>query len=247
MSEGGFGVDILAIAAHADDVELCCGGLLAKTAAAGRRAAVIDMTRGEMGTRGTPEIRAEEARAAAEALGLAARECLGLPDARIENTEAARLAVVETLRKHRPRVVIAPHPTDLHPDHARTGEIVRDAYFLARLRRLGAGGSHRPRALLYMMHHTPFEPTFVVDVTDSFDRKMAACRAYVSQLHDPSSREPRTQISDPLFLEAIESRARYFGSLIGVRYGEAFQAHETLPVSDVVSLFGGGGETGRRP
>jgi len=239
MTNGGFGLDVLAIAAHPDDVELTCGGLLARAAKDGHSAGVIDLTAGEMGTRGTAETRAAEARAAAATLGLRVRECLGLPDGRLENTMEARLRVAEALRRHRPRVVVAPYPLDLHPDHAHAGEIVRDAYFLARLRKLGSGGAHQPRALLFTMHHTTFEPTLVVDISDVFETKMAACRAYASQLHDPASAEPATQISGPYFLEAIAARARYHGSLIDVRYGEGFRTLETLPMGDVVRHFGG--------
>lgn len=239
MTKSAFGLDILAIAAHPDDAELTCGGLLARAAADGHATGVIDLTAGERGTRGTPEIRAAEARLAGERLRLAVRECLGLPDGLVENTAEARVRVAEAIRRHRPRILVAPYPTDLHPDHAHTGAIVRDAFFLARLGKLGDGGSHKPRALLFTMHHTPFEPTFIVDVSAVFETKMGACRAYASQLHDPASREPVTQIADPGFLEAIEARARFYGSLVGVRYGEPFRTHETLPVGDVVRHFGG--------
>jgi bacillithiol biosynthesis deacetylase BshB1 len=236
-----FGLEILAIAAHPDDVELTCGGVLARAAADGHATGVLDLTAGEMGTRGTAEIRAAEARAAGTVLGLRTRECLSLPDGRVENTAEARVRVAEAIRRHRPRILIAPFPTDLHPDHAHTGEIVRDAFFLSRLGKLGQSGAHKPQALLYTMHHTPFEPTFVADVTRAFETKMAACRAYASQLHDPESREPATQISDPEFLEAIVARARFYGSLIGVRFGEPFRTLEPLPMGDVVRHFSGGG------
>ncbi|HWE43315.1 MAG TPA: bacillithiol biosynthesis deacetylase BshB1, partial [Gemmatimonadaceae bacterium] len=177
-------LDILAIAAHRDDVELTCGGTLIKAAARGQRTAIVDLTRGEMGTRGSAQLRAQEASQAAEILGVAARENAGLPDARIENTPETRRQIASLIRKFRPRVVIAPAPRGRHPDHRVAAELIRDACFLAGLAKIDpATAPHRPTKVIHCLtYRQDFEkPTFVVDISAEFERKMQAVRCYASQ------------------------------------------------------------------
>lgn len=230
-------VDILAIGAHPDDVELSVGGTLLRAAAAGRTFAIADMSAGENGTRGNAQIRAHEAAEAAQLLGAAGRECLGLSDGAILLTEETRLAVVHCIRRWKPQVVIAPDEDDLHPDHAWTGRIVREAAFLAGVAKIGTGPAHRPRAVIACFAHTVREPDFVVDVSAHFERKRAACLAYKSQFFNPQSTEPSTFISRPEFWGWWEGRARAFGQRIGAVHGEAFVHRGPLRVDDVVAQF----------
>lgn len=231
-------VDLLAVGPHPDDVELAVGGTLLRHARAGRRVAIVDCTRGELGTRGTPEIRAREAEEAARRLGVAARLNLELPDGALFDDDAARRRLVRAIRALRPVVILAPHEADLHPDHERAGRLARDATFLAGVAKYEPGlAPHRARVVAHYPSHRQFEPSFVVDVTDVFEDKRRACLAYASQFHDPASTEGATYLSRPEFWEWWEGKARYFGSLVGARYGEPFLVAGPLRVDDVVGAF----------
>jgi len=232
--------DVLAIGAHPDDVELAMGGLLLRLRDAGRSVAILDLTRGEAGTRGTPEIRAKEAAAAARLLGAEERTILDLGDARLEPGLEARRAVVDAIRRLRPSLVLAARPGDLHPDHAAAGEAVRSVRYVCGMAKWHPGPHppHRPRDFLFSMHHsTDLPPSLVVDVTPVFERKMALVRCFASQLHDPASKEPGTRISSEDFLPAWEARHRWFGERIGVRYGEPWYCEGPVPVTDPAFLL----------
>ena len=229
---------ILAIAAHRDDVELTCGGTLIKAAARGQRTAIIDLTQGEMGTRGSAELRAQEASMAAELLGVAARENVGLPDAAIENTPATRRQIASLVRKFRPRVVIAPAPRGRHPDHRVAAELIRDACFLAGLAKVDPSTApHRPKKVIHCLSfRQDFEkPTFVVDISAEFDRKMQAVRCYASQFDGATQAGEVYPTGEPLY-DVIRYNAAHYGSLIRTQYGEPFFTYETMRVDDIAAL-----------
>ena len=231
-------VDVLAVAAHRDDVELTCGGALLRAAGLGRRTAIVDLTQGEMGTRGSAELRAREAERAAEVLGLAARENLGLPDAGITNTPETRERLARLIRRLRPRVVIAPSPWARHPDHRIAAELVRDASFVAGLARVAPDvPKHRPFKVVHCITYREdaVKPTFVVDVSDVFERKMEAIRCYDSQFDGATQAGEVYPNGEPLY-DIVRHQAAHYGSLIRVRYGEPFHTTETMRVDDVASL-----------
>ncbi len=233
-------VDVLAISAHPDDVELTCGGTLARMKAAGYRFAVIDLTRGEMGTRGSAEIRAKEARRAAEILGADFRESLDLGDGGLRLGRESELKVIEVIRREKPRVVLAPYPDDRHPDHRRAGQLVTDAAYYAGLRKLEtAHPAHRPQQTVYFSTFDPKPPEFVVDVTPYIELRRSAMRAFESQFHTPESTEPQTILSQRDFLDMVEARARQHGALIGVEFGEGFLSRRPPRVDDLVQAFAG--------
>lgn len=232
-------VDLLAFGPHPDDVELFAGGTLHKMKALGYTTAIVDLTRGELGTRGTAARREKESLAAAEILGVEIRENLGMPDGNVENAQDNRTEIIKILRKYRPKVVLAPHHVARHPDHARASELIRDACFLAGLARIDTGQERFKAAnvLYYFEHVFESAPDIVVDVTDSFDEKMRAVRAYKSQFYQPRQSGPQTYLSRKEYLEEVEARARFFGSLIEVKYGEAFGVRKPVPVSDPVAMW----------
>lgn len=215
-------VDVLAVGAHPDDVEVGCGGVLALCARSGTRVAVADLSSGELSTRGTPQLREREAQRAAEILGIETRLSLGLPDGAIGTDPAHRDAVVGALRTLRPRIVLAPyHIEDRHPDHAATGRLVRDACFLAGTGRWGHGEPHRPAQLHHYMLHQLFEPSYVVDVSAVWEQRMAAVAAFASQF-GAAPTDRRTAIDGSDFIDLLSARARVFGAMIGVARGEPF-------------------------
>jgi bacillithiol biosynthesis deacetylase BshB1 len=231
-------VDLLAIAAHRDDVELTCAGTLIRAADQGHRTAIVDLTAGETGTRGSAEVRAREAEAAGRILGVVERRNAGLPDARLANTDAARRILVEHVRALAPRVVILPYPIGRHPDHRVASELGRDACYLAGLARYDAAGEpHRPFKLLYALAYRedPIKPTFVVDISEQMERKMAAIRCYASQFEGATSAGEIFPTGQDLFT-LIEVQSAHYGSLIRRRYGEPFYTSETVLVEDVLSL-----------
>jgi bacillithiol biosynthesis deacetylase BshB1 len=235
------GFDLAAICAHPDDAELVMGGTILRAAAAGRRVLMLDLTRGECGSRGTPETRAEEALEAARILGVAKRESLSLPDAGLQVVPEQKDVVVAALRRLRPRVVLLQHWEQRHPDHAAASRIVYDAAFLAGLRnyRPDLGASFRPAKLVYaatMTEANAIRPSFVVDVTSVWDTKLRAIGAFASQF-TPAPGETGAQPLDR-FREAVELAGRRHGQHIGVRYGEGFVTREPLSVDDVASLAG---------
>lgn len=233
-------LDVLAIFAHPDDAELSVSGTLLKIKAQGYRTGVLDMTRGEMGTRGTPEVREREAAEAARVLKLDVRSNLGQPDGHVWPTEAARTAVVRVLRSQAPKVLLTTHWDDPHPDHANTCRIVREAARLATMARYDEESKQKAIPMPAVMHSLfsrQVVPSFIVDVSEFVEEKMAAIRAHASQFYRPESKEPVTRISDPDFLDQIEYRMRYFGSLIGVAAGEPFYVREALNVDDPIALL----------
>lgn len=235
-------LDVLAVAAHPDDVELNAGGLLCLLAKAGYRTGILDLTKGELGSRGTPDKRAREAAAAGRILGLSYRENLGMPDGDIALTLKNRLRLVEVLRSTRPHMVLV-HPLACrHPDHARAARLTIEACHGSGLPKLRTHQDRemppwRPRHLLHYAEVLPMEPTFVVDVTQTWEQRMRAVRAFGSQFHDPEQEGPETFISDPAFLRWIEARAVSLGFSIGAGYGEAFRYRGALGVVDPTLLF----------
>jgi bacillithiol biosynthesis deacetylase BshB1 len=229
-------LDVLAIAAHPDDIEQTCGGTVLKMAEMGYRAGALDLTAGDMGTRGTPEQRVAEAAEAARILHIEWRSNLRFPDARLENTIGARMTLAQTIRELKPRVVILPYWEGRHPDHYRTAELGYEACFLAGLRKLDEYTEpHRPFKVLYSSVYANVNPSFVVDITSQFDRRMEALLAYRSQ-YDSSSEGSELFPPEQEIRERLGAVARFYGNLIGVRYGEPFVVKETMRVDDVVAL-----------
>ena len=240
MDESQNELDALGVFSHPDDAELSVAGTLLRLKSLGYRTGVLDMTRGEMGTRGTPELRAEEANEAARILKLDVRLNLDQPDGHIWPTEESRTAVVRVLRTYKPKVLLTTHWDDPHPDHANTCRIVREAARLATMARYDEGEGEklaRMPAIMHSLFSRQVVPSFIVDVSDFVDEKMASIKAHVSQFYCPESEEPATRISDPNFLDEIEYRMRYFGSLIGVKAGEPFFVREALNLDDPVALL----------
>jgi N-acetylglucosamine malate deacetylase 1 len=233
-------LDVLAVFSHPDDAELTMAGTLLKLKSLGHRTGVLDMTRGEMGTRGTPEIRAKESLDAAGILGLDARLNLEQPDGHIALSDESRTAMVRVLRQCRPKVVFTSHWDDPHPDHAVTARVVREAARLATMRRYdeaaGLDAIKMP-AIAHAVYSRLIVPSFIIDVSEFAEGKMKAIRAHASQFYSAESKEPATRISDPAFLQQMEWRMRYYGSLIGVTAGEAFYVREALNVQDPIALL----------
>ena len=233
-------LDVLAVFSHPDDAELSVAGTLLKLKSLGYRTGVCDMTRGEMGTRGTPEIRAKEALEAARVMKLDMRLNLDQPDGHVWPTEVARTEFVRVLRTHKPKVLITTHEDDPHPDHANTSIIVRQAARLATMKRYDEEPGLAPvpmPAIMHSLFSRRIVPSFVVDVSEFVVEKMSAIGAYGSQFYNAESKEPATRISRQGFLNEIEFRMRYFGSLIGVEAGEPFYVREALNVDDPLALL----------
>lgn len=240
MSSVAGQLDVLAVFSHPDDAELTVAGTLLKLKSLGYRTGVCDMTRGEMGTRGTAEIRAQEALEAARIMNLDVRINLEQPDGHVSATEVARIALVRALRTHKPKVLLTTHEDDPHPDHANTSIIVRQAARLASMGRYDEDAGVPPvpmPAIMHSLFSRRIVPSFVVDVSGFVAEKMAAIRAHSSQFYSEASQEPETRISARGFLEEIELRMRYFGSLIGVEAGEPFYVREALNVDDPLALL----------
>ncbi|MCA9732230.1 MAG: bacillithiol biosynthesis deacetylase BshB1 [Deferribacteres bacterium] len=233
--------DVCAFGAHPDDIEIACGGTMAKLADKHYKVAMITLTKGEMGSRGSQDLRAQEFAAAAKILGASFYKSLELPDGRIFNSDENRLKIVQQIRELRPRIVFNHHWEARHPDHREASEVVKDAVFMAGLNQLDTGQKPwRPYKVIFYANRYEFTPSFVVDVSAWFDKKMASLYAYSSQFHDPQktrASEPETAISHPLFLQNIETRARQYGTYLGVEYGEPFLVREPLNIEDPVTLF----------
>jgi bacillithiol biosynthesis deacetylase BshB1 len=221
-------LDVLVFAAHPDDAELGCGGTLAKHVAVGHKVGIVDLTRGELGTRGTPEIRAKEAENASRILGLAIRENLGLADGFFQNDEHHQKAVIAAIRRYKPELVITNAIYDRHSDHGRAAQLVADSCFLSGLAKIITSDKGenqfpwRPKAVYHFIQAQLIKPDVVVDITDYWEKKVASYMAYESQVYNPASKEPGTYISSPEFLKLVEARAVEFGSSIGTKYGEGF-------------------------
>lgn len=235
-------LDILAIGSHPDDVELSCGATLAKEIHLGKKVGILDLTRGELGTRGSAEIRDKEAKDAAKILGVVVRENLAFADAFFVNDKAHQLAIVKILRKYRPEIVLCNAVEDRHIDHGKGSKLVSDACFLSGLRKIettfnGAGQeAWRPKQVYHYIQWKNLEPDFVVDVTGFLDKKVSSVKAYASQIYDPKSKEPISPIATKNFLDSITYRARDLGRLIGTEHGEGFTAERYVAVDNLDCL-----------
>ncbi|MGK2857358.1 MAG: bacillithiol biosynthesis deacetylase BshB1 [Thermoanaerobaculia bacterium] len=233
-------VDYLFFGAHPDDAEIGCGGSMLEAVAKGKKIALVDLTRGEMGTRGTPETRLHESLASARVLGALFRRQLDLGDGSLRSGRDEELEVISIIRKHRPSIVFAPWPDDRHPDHTRCGRLVTEASFYSGLAKIETGqAAHRPQTVVYYMQNYVQQPTFVVDTTASHKKKMEALRCYKSQFYNPKSKEKMTFIAKKSFIDMIEARARHFGAMIGAEFGEGFVTKQPPRVDDVVAAFRG--------
>lgn len=236
-------LDILVIAAHPDDAELSAGGTIVSNVAKGRKVGIIDLTRGEMGTRGTPEIRLQEADAAAKIMGVVVRENLEFEDVFFLNDRQHQLAVAQKVRQYRPDIVIANAVSDRHPDHGKGSALISQACFIAGLKQVQTevGGEQqeawRPKNVYHMIQSNFIDPDFVVDVSDHWDKKMEAVRAYKSQFFDPNSKEPETFISTPAFMNLIESRGVEMGQPVGFDYAEGFTIEKRMGIKDLFELY----------
>lgn len=235
-------LDILVFASHPDDAELSCSGTVAAHVAKGYKVGIVDLTRGEMGTRGTPEIRLKEADEAAKVLQLSARENLGFEDVYFGDDKEHHLEIVKMIRKYQPEIIIANAIRDRHPDHGKGASVVAKACFISGLRREETilGGENqapwRPNAVYHYIQNDYIQPDFVFDISDFWDIKLASIRAFRSQFYDPSNTEPESFISKPHFLEFIEARAREFGHRIQVKYGEGFTTERMPGLKDLFDL-----------
>ena len=235
-------LDVLAIGAHPDDIELTCGGTIIKLVKQGRSVGILDLTEGELGTRGDRKIRAQEAAKAAAVMGVALRENLKLPDGNIESHLENRLRLVRAIRTWQPDVLLFPHAVDRHPDHERAHVLCREAWFSAGLQKVRTSvrgksqGPFRPRAYYHYMQWYEFPPSFIVDISAEFEQRMETMRAYRSQFYDPASRERETVLSTPEFLELVRTKLEYYGDRIGKKYGEPFFSPASLEVKDLFTL-----------
>jgi bacillithiol biosynthesis deacetylase BshB1 len=236
-------LDILALAAHPDDVELSSAGTLIKAIQQGKKAGIVDFTRGELGTRGTPEIRMQEAQAAATIMGLSARENLGFRDGFFKNDEEHQLEVVKAIRKYQPEIVLANAIDDRHPDHGRASFLSKEACFLAGLAMIETvvdgvkQAPWRPKAVYHYIQSIPHTPDFIVDVSSVWETKINAIRAFKTQFHDPKSGEPETYISSPRFMKMVDSRGIHYGHEIGVEYGEGFTVERAIGTDTIFNLI----------
>lgn len=236
-------LDILAFGAHPDDVELSCGGTIAKEVSGGKKIGIVDLTRGELATRGSADLRAKEARQAASILGVSIRENLGFRDGFFKNDEQHQLEIIKILRKYRPNVVLCNAQTDRHIDHGRAASLVHDACFLSGLFKIETFIDNRPQKLWrpsQVYHYIQWNNApcdFVVDISEFIDVKMAAIHSYSSQFYDEKSKEPETPISSQQFLDSIQNRAADLGRMIGVDYAEGFTTQRQLAVSQISDLI----------
>lgn len=238
-------LDILAIAAHPDDIELGCSGVLLMEKMQGKKTGVIDLTRGELGTRGTPELRAKEAAKAAEILELNVRENLGMADGFFKNDEAHIRLLIRAIRKYRPEIVLASALNDRHPDHGRAGKLIEEACFLSGLRKIESVDidgtvqeNWRPKYIFHYIQDRYFAPSFVYDITPVFERKLESIKAYSSQFYSTAygKEEPQTYISTPAFLGSIVGRHQMFGKMIGVEYAEGFISEKMIGIRSLDSF-----------
>ena len=234
-------LDLLAFAAHPDDIELTCGGSIIKMAKKGYRIGIIDLTKGELGTRGDAQIRQEESSEAAKIMGVTLRENLGFSDGNIESNQKSRLKVIRVIRQYKSSFILLPYWQGRHFDHINCSQLVAQSAFYAGLAKIETGQkAYRPLRLIYYMCRQEFKPSFIVDISDYFAVKMKAIKAYKSQFgNSEAMKAAPTALSIPSFLRGIELRARYYGSLIGVEYGEPFYVKEALKIEDPLEFFKG--------
>ena len=231
-------LDLLAFGAHPDDVELFAGGTMAKMASLGYSTGIVDMSRGELGTRGTPAIRKLEARRAADILNVKVRENLRMPDGNVTVNPQSRLNVIKIIRKYRPQIVLTHYWDDNHPDHAHTSRLITEAVHHSGLAKIETGQErYRPETILFYKLPPGMPPSFVVDISEFANQRIEAIRAYKSQLFDPLSRAPMTKLSQPDFLAKVEAIHAYYGTLIGKHLGEGFFFKGILEVRDPVKQF----------
>ena len=229
-------LDVLFFGSHPDDIELACGGTVAKLVNSGRKVGIIDLTEAELSSRGNPELRQKETDDASKILGISVRENLKLKDGNILNNEDSRDKVISVIRKHTPKIVFAPYPLDRHPDHINASNLIREASFYSGLKKIDNGQPHhRPEKVLYYQQAYEIPAIMIMDISDTFEKKIEAIRAYGSQFYNPdyqgSDSEPATLISSELFLKEIEARARHYGFKIGREFGEPFFSYEAVRVN----------------
>ena len=236
-------LDVMAIGSHPDDVELGCSGTLIKEINRGKKVGIIDLTQGELGTRGTIETRYQEAANAAMVMGVSVRENLKMRDGFFKNDEEHQMQLVQVFRKYQPEIVIGNILEDRHPDHGRGGWMIYDACFLSGLRQvksLDENGKEqekwRPKMLLHYIQDRFYEPDVIIDVSDVWEKRMEAIRAYRTQFYDPNSKEPQSYLSNPEFMEFLAARAREYGKRIGVQYGEGFVSKKSIGLRDLSGL-----------
>lgn len=236
-------LDILVFAAHPDDAELSCSGTLAKHVAKGQKVGIIDLTEGELGTRGTREKRKEEASRSAEILGLSVRSNLKLEDGFFEYTKANQLKIIEQVRAYQPHIVLINAPEDRHPDHGKAARLCSDAIFLSGLRKVETKWNGviqqawRPQRIFHYIQDYALKPDFIVDISDFWETKKASILAFDSQFYNPNSKEPESPVSSKAFLDGLEGRALNWGRLIGAKYGEGFIAQKTIGVNDLTAVM----------
>ncbi len=235
-------LDVLVFAAHPDDAELAMGGTIAKLTKNDFKVGIIDLTRGELGTRGTAETRQKEAFNAAIVLKIALRENLGIPDGDIQNSRENLIKVIMAIRKFKPKIIFAPYKNDRHPDHIDASNLIKRAMFSSGLAKIKTFDKEvpqnhfRPEKLFYYMQTYTFDPSFIIDISETFDQKMKAVQCYSTQFHNPKSLEPETFISSPEFINYIKSRGEYYGFAIGTTYGEPFFCEEKIEL-DLIGIL----------
>lgn len=236
-------INILVISAHPDDAEMSCGGTIISHSKQGHKMGLIDLTMGELGTRGTPQLRLEEAENARKILGAEFRENLGMADGFFKNDQTHMLMVIEKIRQYQPDIILTNSPDDRHPDHCRAAALVKDAYFMAGLREIKTNfegteqEAWRPKALYHYLQHTLHRPDFIVDISGYLEQKMEAIQAFSSQFYNPESDEPDTVLSTPGFLERLRSASKTMGNQIFTDAGEGFIENRVHGVSDLNNLL----------
>lgn len=236
-------LDILAIGSHPDDVEMGCSGTLIKEIKKGKKVGIVDLTQGELGTRGTVETRYSEASEAGKIIGISVRENLKMRDGFFKNDEEHQMQLIKVLRKYQPEIVIGNILEDRHPDHGRGAWLTYDACFLSGLRQIKTQDENgneqpkwRPKILLHYIQDRFYEPDFIVDISDVWEQRMQSIRAYKTQFYNPNSNEPQSYLSNPEFMEALTARARLLGKRVGVMYGEGFLSKKNIGIKDLDCL-----------
>jgi bacillithiol biosynthesis deacetylase BshB1 len=237
-------LDVLAIGVHPDDVELGCSGTLIKEVRRGKKAGVVDLTQGELGTRGSIESRVQEAGEAARIMGLSVRENLKMRDGFFQNDEEHQLQLIRAIRKYQPEIIIGNILEDRHPDHGRAGQLIYDACFLSGLKQIQTKDEEgrkqekwRPKQLLHYLQDRFYEPDVIVDITEVWEQRLQSIKAYKTQFHDPGINEYETYISSPEFLESVIARARLLGKRIGVRFAEGFTSKKSIGINNLDALI----------